>query len=223
MKAYALFLDDVLPELPGLTPELALHHIKRACNDFYSRSLCTRVQLPAIDVVTGTAAITLAHPSPLDFEIGKVLTIEYEGRALVPKTVEWMNGNTNDWDRNTGDQTTYSWRTQQGRPRFYVQASYNQLVLVAVPDHDTIGGLIVTVADQPVYSGAGIGDSIYGRFVDEISAGAKARLMSMPAKPWTNGTAAAAYKEQFEAGIGAAHAMASKGYNRATLRTRAWG
>lgn len=223
MKAYALLLDDVMPELPGITPELATHHIKRAANDFYSRSTLSRLTLTPLDVVTNTSTYALVHPDVANFSISKVLQVEYEGRLLIPQTLEFLNGNPNEWDRNTCDATQYSWRTQTGRPRFFLQPSVDTLTLVPVPDHDTLATLTVTIADQPIYSGTGIGDVVFDNYAEDIGAGAKARLMAMPAKPWSNPSSAMMYRNQFESGVAAAHVIATRGFGRATLRTRAWG
>ena len=223
MKAYTNLYDDVLPELPGIEVTLALHHIKRACQDFCSRSAFSRVTLPAINVTTSLATYSLAHPDPTNFEITKILVVEYEGRRMTPKTIEWMNDTPNDWNRNTGDATLYSWRTQTGNPRFYIQQAIASLTLVAVPNHDTLSGLLVTISDQPSYTGVGINDDTWSAFAEDIGAGAKSRLMKMPNKPWSNAQAGHDYWVQFENAIGAAATMASKGYGRATLRTKAWG
>src|SRR5438270_592569 len=66
----------------------------------------------------------------------------------------------------------------------------------------------------------GFPDWIFSRYLDALAAGAKARLMLMQAKPWSNAGQAADYRSQFDAEVANARAEATTALTRAATRTR---
>jgi hypothetical protein len=216
--AYTALYDDVLPELPGCEPTLALHHIKRACNDFYERSLYARETLAGINVVAQTATYAVAPTDATNFQVGKILRAQLFGFVgdtnpvtLDPKTPAEL------------DLILPQWATASGSPRYYTQTAIDSMTLALVPATSTTGGLVVTIAKLPQYAGTGIDSAIYDKFGEEIAKGAKARLMRMKKKPWSDPEQAQVYQEMFDKEISAAAVIAARAYGRGRLRTRAWG
>lgn len=219
MTPYTTLYDDVLPELPGAESALALHHIKRACNDFYERSLYSRETLAGQTITVNVATYSVVASDPSNFDCGKILEVSFwdsSGSMTKPKSLT----------PRTREQLTYEmpdWATRTGTPSAYTQPAIDRVTLAYTPDATYTGGLIVTIAKLPLYAGAGVDDAVFEKFNEVLAYGAKARMMRMPKKPWSNPKLAAEYRTMFDQEVGKAAAIAAKGYGRAPLRTRAYG
>lgn len=133
--------------------------------------------------------------------------IEAEGRILLPKPTDWLDW----WNRN--------WRTSSdGGVKYYTQPDQDHITLAAVPDQNAI--LTLQVSLKPKREATGIPDVVFQTYLEEIAAGAKARLMIIPGKPWSNPQTSAYYLGMFERGISAATAEADTGFTRAPIRTK---
>jgi hypothetical protein len=209
MTPYTQLYDDCAPELPGVPPALLLHHIKRACNDFYERSLFVRQDLTPINVVANTATYALAVADPTNYDITKVMSVLLDGKPLWPKTVEAL------------DVDTPNWRTDNGVSANYTQTALNSLTIAYVPVASITAGLKVNVAVVPQYGGGGVDDAVYSKWAEVLAAGAKYRLMQMRKKPWSDAQEADRLRRYFDAETAGAAAVAARGHGRAPLRCRA--
>lgn len=215
MKAYELFFDDVMPELPGAETALVLHHIKRMANDFYERSLYSREDLTPINVVANTATYSVASGAPTDFDVGKILTVRLNmGSAHGPKPLPARSKQQLNIDMP-------DWSTSTGTPKFYLQDAIDSLTLAKIPDASYTGGLLVKIAKLPKYDGAGIDDHVWSKFSESMAQGVKARMMRIQKKPWSNPGLAADYMREYNVEVAAAAAIAAKDFGGAPLRTRA--
>jgi hypothetical protein len=216
MKAFTTFYDEVVPEIPGADLTLVLHHIKRVCIDFCQRSLFARDSLAAIDVVASTASYAIAPTDAVNFAINKVLEVRLNSgvgtraNRLSPRTPSQLDNELPDWD------------TATGQPMFFTQRDAGILTLAKVPSTSITGGLLVTISKIPLYAGAGVDDAT-ASWAESIGAGAKARLMRMPKKPWSNPALAERYERYYDQELAAATVIAEKAYGAAPLRTRSYG
>lgn len=78
-----------------------------------------------------------------------------------------------------------------------------------------------TVALQPTQTAVGVPDFVFSDFVEDIAAGALARLLSIPDKAWTDTSLAQAKRNFFEGRVSIAAAKASKGFSRGRRRVTA--
>ena len=209
MTPYTQLYDDVMPELPGAAQALVLHHVKRACNDFYERSLFVRQDLTPINVLANTATYALAVTDPTNYDISKVMAVLLDGKPLLPKTIEALDADSSNW------------RTQTGVSANYTQTALNSLTIAYVPVASITAGLKVTVAVVPQYGGAGIDDAVYNKWAEVIAAGVKYRLMQMRKKPWSDAQEADRLRRYFDSEVSGAAAVAARGHGRAPLRCRA--
>jgi hypothetical protein len=107
-----------------------------------------------------------------------------------------------------------------GQPAYFVQDVTSKFVLVPRPTGNISDGVTAKIAVKPTRSAAGLDSVIFERWADEIAAGAKATLMAMPRKPWTDTIAAAENKKTFEDAIAKAKLEVTRSFAGARMRTR---
>jgi hypothetical protein len=76
----------------------------------------------------------------------------------------------------------------------------------------------MTLALQPAQFATGFPGWIWSQHVEELTAGALARLMLMQGKPWTDLANGADRRQQFENATANARTLAVRGLSRAELR-----
>lgn len=211
MKAYTLFYDDVMPELPGAPLDLVLYNIKKTCAELYSQSLCGREWLAAVDTVASQPTYLVNTTDGVNFEYGQLTAVKYNGEPLEAKSQILL------------DREDFKWREQTGTIYAYTMEDYNHVRLVKVPQSAEVGALVLQIARSPIATGGGIDDEIYRLWSDEIAAGVKGKLMRMARKPYSNAQLSREYLSTFRAAIGSAAAWAAKGAGTGPLRSRSYG
>ena len=203
-------LDDVMPHVPGASIEIATHAIKRATIEFCTDSLVMRATSDPLTIEAGQGVVDLDSPVSATVCV-KALSAKLAGDAdpLDPKTPEWLD----EWNPD--------WRTELGTPRYFTQDNPEQLVVALAPESELRDALVVQMAIAPKLNAPGVEGWILQRFAEAIASGALGRLMAIPKKPWSNAQLASVHLAAFNASIGAAAAMAAKGFGRAPLRTKA--
>lgn len=110
-----------------------------------------------------------------------------------------------------------NWRTDVSLPtRFYFPD--DNTVGLALPPA-TSGNLRILAALKPTRASTSFPTWIYERHVETIAHGAKAKIMSIPKKPYSDIPMAAHHMEMFNAGVGDARVDAARSRSRAPLRT----
>lgn len=205
---YTELFNEVLPELPGVGADLAANAIRNTIIEFCQLSWCWRAFL---DPVTVLAKInTYELDAPTGAEIVQALVVKLAGEELTPAAEDDLA------------QRYPRWQTELGAPKFYLTDEPGQILLAPVPDSKVQNGLLVTVALQPTRVSTGFPTWIWSRYFDALAAGAKARLMAMPSKPWTSPQLYSLYRANFETGAAAAKMESMKSLSRAVLRTTSY-
>ena len=194
--SYSAFLDDVMPDVGGASVDVVTHAIQNACIQFCEQtSFIWEIQDPLVPVA-GTAVYDLYAPAQM--RVMKVTEV-WSPRmySLTPRNAAWLRSKLPNW----GDWT--------GVPRYYNMPTETQLRLVPYPAAtDTVDpvqdALTVTVAYKPTRSSTAVDRRLYDEHLETIAAGAKYRLMSSPAKPYTNVELASLHFKTFWAGVGKA-------------------
>lgn len=151
MKAWELFLPDVLPSVPNVTEPMAEHHIRRAAQDFCQR---TRAWTKALDPTT-----TWASTSAYDLELP-------DQTELVRLESATLNG-----------QDIAVWRKGDEACGRYVFTPEGKTVeFNTVPGAGL--ALVVTASLKPGNAAEGVEDFLFDRYVVQIALGAVARLTS---------------------------------------------
>lgn len=208
MKAWAYWLPDLMPHVPGCPHVLAEHELRRAAQAFFNHSLAWRVTETLRAVTAGTAELSAA-PSDADQELVRVDAVWYDGIKLEPITPETLDA-----------QYTDDWQTREGTPTNYLQVIPGVIRLYPVPLVDAVAGLKLRLIVTPSEAATGLPDDLALKYRDHMHVGAKSRLMLYPGKPWTNPELAVVYGQSFTALVNQATAEAARAYTQARLPSR---
>jgi hypothetical protein len=114
------------------------------------------------------------------------------------------------------------WPTAEGAPRFILSETPLSFRVVPKPDAASAGTGRITlrVVLQPARDATGIDDWVFNKWVEAIAAKAKADLMAMPAKPWTNPAMSVYYESVYQRELGDAVREVNRGMGRAQTRVQ---
>lgn len=201
MAAFTLWLDDVMPELPGCSQALALYHVKRACFDLMRRGALYRKTTGAIDVAANPGDITLPTGElAADQQLLAIKKAWWQGKQLTPASLDEV-------EEEFGD----AWQTLVGTPTYYLQQARNTVRLVPQLSTSAAASLRLSIVYGPSEAATSVADDVYDRYREPIAFGAKGRLMLMDKKPWSNAEKGAAYMGIFDAAINGIKVATTRG------------
>ena len=204
--AWSTWLPDLMPHLPGCPNAVARHELLHAAQILLQRSRAWTVTLPDQPVVAAQETVDV------DLTGAELVRIErawYDGVVVPPRLV-------NEIEEAFGS----DWQEHTGTPTAIVQMSPQVVRLYPIPVADAATGLRLRAALRPTESATGIPGDLARRYWEQILAGAKARLMLMPGKPWTNPDMAGVQAGAFDAGVSRAGWDAATGFGRGRIRSR---
>ena len=149
------------------------------------------------------------------------------GTAFVKGVQAWLNDapidpiSQDDLD-NEFNNTSFgwvgvNWRTDVNLPtRFYFPD--DRTVGLALPPASS-GNLRILAALKPTRASSTLPAWIWERYVETIAHGAKAKIMLIPKKPYSDMKTGAYHMDQFNGAIGEARVRAARSATRAPLRT----
>lgn len=201
--------EDLLADLPTCTPAFLRRQLLLSARDFFDRSWAWLNQQASIAVVAGTA--TYPWVAPAGTEVRHVLQAWLGNSVLTPKP------------RNELKAIYGAYLKKTGAPAYFVKDVPSKIILVPNPTSDAANpdGITATVALVPTLAAANMDDEMASLYFDEIGMGAKARLLVMPRKPWTDVARGVAFQEKFEQAAAAAKVKVTKSYSSARLHVRA--
>jgi hypothetical protein len=203
-KAFTAMLDDVLPELNGCSPEMATNALRNACIELYKKSWTKVTELTAITVVPGTSSYTLTAPA--NTQIIGIKEAYIGSKKLTPIAATETTSADHYWVTDSGDVSGY-----------FFEAG-NTIHLYRNPA--TADTLHVIVALAPTTTATDIDQHIYDLYSEGICAGAKARLMSIPHKPYSDAGTAITYRALFAEAVRDAKWRAYKASTSSQIRTK---
>jgi hypothetical protein len=201
MKLWSDFYDLIVPDLPGCPLAIVDNALRQAAILFCEMSLAWRATLADVAVVAGTN--TYPYVPPSGAVVHAITYAAFNGEEIAAHTGE-------------SDLRIWDWRNQTGTPE-YVLGGATSLILV--PNPDAAGTLSLIVALKPMPTATGIDDDIFNEWRDAIIAGALARLMMSPKKPYTDAQMASFHQMQFFTKTGTAGMRVARSYTRAPLQT----
>lgn len=189
--------------------------------------------------VSGTPVanvITLDGTLPYPVDSGATVTLLVylypltmpSGTALVKGIKAWLNDSPLDPispdDLDTEFNNTdfgwvgLNWRTDVNLPtRWYIDSGDANVGLL-MPSN-AVGAMRILAALKPTRASTSFPTWIYERYVETIAHGAKAKIMLIPKKPYTDLKTGAWHLEQFNGLVGEARIRQARGTTRGPLRT----
>lgn len=191
MASWSDWLPDILPVVPECPIPVIEHELRRAAQIFFRKTKAWPAFLPAIAIYADQDLVTL---DTADDQVAIVSVEEawLDGRGLAivaPAEAAKLWGS--------------EWQDATGTPTSIVQMTPMQVRLYPVPTEAAITGLSTRIAARPSDDATTLPDDLAERYVDELAAGAKYRLMLYPGKTWTNPDMAAINKSLFDQAIDA--------------------
>jgi hypothetical protein len=202
---YTDCFNDVLPELPGVPPALAEYAIRNSVIEFCQRSTVWRVAADSQDVEAGNNTYDLEPPVGAD--VVDIIVLSVNGAPCDPVSEDALKA------------ANPTWRTSGGTISAFMQQDTTSVVLARVPSETYVNGLEMTLALAPRRNSTSFPAWIWAKYFEGISAGAKAKLMRMPKKPWSDQQTALYYQSIFDAAAAGASADAARSLTRAAIRT----
>lgn len=195
-------LNDVLPDVPGCTNELAINALRNAAIELYTKSWIYTQACDPQQTVIGVADYDLDIFT--NYKNIGIVSAQIDDAKLIPIGVTSLNRSNLRWQDDTGTPTNY--------------LAYDYMSVRLYPIPDKVATLHTTVALTPTKTATGIEDFIYDLYSEQLAAGAKARLMLIPNKPYTDPNTSREYRAQFAAAITDAKWRALKSLTNAQLQ-----
>lgn len=212
MMPFSSLLPDVLPSVAGCPSALALAALRKTADEFCTRTLSWRAELPAVDMLAEFPFYRLDVPA--GGRLVMVLEAFVQGRRLAPASEESLDDEHPGWAM-----------LAPGTPTRFVLPRPGELRLVPAPAFYVSKGLLVRAALAPAPGAAEAEDFLLLDHGQAMIHGALSRLLAMNARPWSDQGLAAHHGRQFRAAMADARAGGLKGRTRLslTVRPRAFG
>jgi hypothetical protein len=182
-------LPYILPEVPGAPDTLVKQAIMRSANEFCREAgVWNEIQDPLI-VLDNINEYEI--DTPTGAQLVTIKSIWMVNRELVPVTMERLQELIPNWQEAKGSD-----------PAYYNAANdYTSFRIYPIPYGANKAKMTVRAVYTPNQFGTFLPQFLVDIYLDEILAGAKFRLMSMPGKAWSNGELALLNKAMFDDGI----------------------
>ncbi|MCY1167131.1 hypothetical protein D9M73_70880 [compost metagenome] len=199
MKAWSEFYDSLLPDLPGCTPTMANVALRHAAREFCSKTLAWNEWRGPQD--TSATSIEYDFDVASTEDVVKLLGATLAGNDLL---VLAQNDLPLDWTTAPGCRSGI---VTIDRRSFFV-----------LPQRDAGLAIRTWIALQPSKKGLGVPDALFAQYEEDICAGAKARLMLSPKKPYSDTGLAGVHRLDFDQRIARATRAVEKSFSRVPRR-----
>jgi len=205
---YDGFLQEVLPQCPGVPELVAINAIRNAAIDFCEQSQWLQYPAAAIDGVANQAVYALAVLT--DTRVSMITDAWWDTLRLIPKSEDQL-----------AQLFGADWRTMQGGPNYYLRdTDPTSITVVPYPIISEPGALTMKTTLCPTRASMTVDPNLIEYWLEPIASGAKARLMAMPGQPYFNRTSALAEALMFRKGVSDAKIQVNRGLGRAVVNMR---
>lgn len=178
-------LNDVMPDVPGCTNELAINALRNAAIELYTKSWIYTQACDPQNTIIGQAEYDMDTFN--QYKLIGIVSASIDDAKIIPVGVTSLN------------RSNLRWQDDTGLPTNYLTYDYTTIRLYPIPDR--VSTLNVTIALTPSKTSTGVENFIYDLYSEQLAAGAKARLMLIPNKPYTDANTSREYRAQFSAAI----------------------
>lgn len=203
-RAWEDFLPLILPDLPGCPKALALAAVRRGADELCRGAYVWTGELGPVDVSAGQTDYTFAAPSGSVPVI--MLGLYYQGVPLSAATAEELDEKYPGWSELTA-----------ARPLRFIVPAIGKVRLVPKPTTAATGALTARMVLAPAHDAADVQDLIFEQWAPAVAHAAKAELMAVPGKAWSDPQLSEHHARQFRTHIARARGRASIGWTRKTM------
>jgi hypothetical protein len=182
-------LPYLLPETPGVPDALAEQAIMRAAHEFCTESgVWNEIQDP-VSVIDNVNEYDLDKPT--GSVIVTIKSIWMVNRELVPVTMERLQELIPNWQEAKGSDPAY----------YNCPNDWSVVRIYPIPYGANKAKMTIRAIYAPAQFGSTLPQFLVDKHLDDLLAGAKARLMQMPSKAWSNPQLALLNQAAFNDGI----------------------
>lgn len=210
MTPYTDFLDYVLPDVPGVTNEVATLAIKNTVIDFCEKTLILQEDHDPVTIYKGVIDYDLEPPG--NHLVTRIMRVFYREFEIQPTTPDDILS-ASVYNRNYPDA-----KPEEGPPRIYTQKDARTFSIYPYPKETERLALTMRVALKPTRSATQCNDLIFEEYAETIGHGAVSRLALSQNKPYSSPQLAGARNVLYTAGVNMARQRANRGYVRAVTQ-----
>jgi hypothetical protein len=203
-RAWDDFLPLILPDLPGCPKSLALAAARRGADELCRGAYVWTEELGPMDVSAWQTDYTLPIPSGAVPVI--LLGLYFQGIPLSAATDEELDEKYPGWSELTA-----------ARPLRFIVPAIGKVRLVPKPTAAAAAALTARMVLAPAHDAADVQDLIFEQWAPAVAHAAKAELMAVPGKAWSDPQLAEHHARQFRTHIVRARGRASIGWTRKTM------
>lgn len=212
MISYQQWRDEIRPFLPSC-PDITIDWaVRSAAIEFCDRTWIALHEMDPEPPQLAQASYSLDTPNELE-AVG-VFQVFFGNNQLLPRSQEQLNAHFGGYDPTT----------QTGTPRFFTRlADIDTITVLPAPDAAAIvtgDTLKIVLAVKPTRDSSQCPDLLWRNWMEEIAAGAKAKLMATPSQEYTDAKLAGLYRQQFVNALGKAKIERMRGQVATSLVAR---
>lgn len=212
------FLSRVLPDVPGCPDVLATQAVMDAAIAIFEE---TQIWAPPVasSITLQNSVNDYAPTAPAGARVGRIKSVWCGAREVDERTPGNLSDVLPDWQTAKSSEPTYYTLVNQSTIRVYPMPDSVNGASIA------IHASFVPLDDMSGYATPTIPDEYAIRYRDAIVAGAKASLMIVPDRKWSNERLAGFYKTQFDNALAEikTHAIHAQLPGTITARPRSFG
>ncbi len=191
-----ILFDDMLhrlaPYLKSCPPQTMVFHLRAAAIDFFQRTLVWRFDLTPVPSIVGQRTYTM----PLPKQTAAARALAYTLGGVDTAVVDAESGQLLS---DEGSSLGLAWT-----------ADRSAVTVHPIPAAAQLLGL--RVALKPSQDGLALPKAMHEHYIEDITHGALARLLSMPGKDWSDINAAVQHKQEYELAVLRITATRAKGF-----------
>jgi hypothetical protein len=203
IKAWSYWYPDVLPHVPGCPNPMVDFQLRRAAQAFFKDTRAWQVTQPLVAVAALQSSVVVL-PADSGQELVRIEQAWFDRAPIGPTTADTL-------DRQFVD----DWTLHTGTPNKVYQLTPGTVRLYPLPVAASVTGLKLRLSVRPSDSATGLDDEMAVKFRDDIANGAKAKLMMMNKKSWTDMDMAGIYSAAFDAACGSTSISAARSFGSA--------
>ena len=201
---YTAFLPEVLPYAVGVPEPTALNAIRNATTEFLRGSHFLQLEIDPISVVANINEYDLDVDT--GYEVVSIRALYFNNKRLQPLSELDLRRRYTDW------------RTTKGTPKGFFMRTDRTIALFPYPDAP--GKLTGTVAVCTNIRSTGVDSVVVDQHLEDIAAGALARLLMIPGEPYFQPEMAMLQRKRFDSAIARVRARKNESLVNAPLSVR---